>query len=273
MRGIRPGPAGTPGFQRFIPACAGNTAGADSPPSRYRFIPACAGNTSTSCLCSCLPPVHPRVCGEYGEARFPLAGVGGSSPRVRGIRPAPSEAQGRDRFIPACAGNTASSACPRPARPVHPRVCGEYSIFRLPSASETGSSPRVRGIRQRRKPAGGRTRFIPACAGNTPARPWWRSSPTVHPRVCGEYREVPGLEAEEVGSSPRVRGIRHGETGSLYFRRFIPACAGNTAPGPRDGMPHRFIPACAGNTFPQGVVAPVPPVHPRVCGEYTTATR
>jgi hypothetical protein len=44
----------------FIPACAGN-----SPTSvleQVRFIPACAGNSRASR--SCVPVVHPRVCGE-----------------------------------------------------------------------------------------------------------------------------------------------------------------------------------------------------------------
>ena len=49
------------------------------------------------------------------------------------------------------------------------------------------------------------------------------------------------------GSSPRVRGIREKFPGEVTFRRFIPACAGNSIAMPGIGVRR--------------------PVHPRVCGE------
>ena len=118
-----------------------------------------------------------------------------------------------------------------------------------------GSSPRVRGTL-----AAGRTRFpswrfIPACAGNTPWRPASITPPPVrvHPRVCGEHSRFfdPGLGWD--GSSPRVRGTLFAKTGFARYRRFIPACAGNT---------RRKI-------YPKSVCS----VHPRVCGEHTTLCR
>ena len=71
----------------------------------------------------------------------------GSSPRVRGTRKDGKAAPRLHRFIPACAGNTASALVKPCSRTVHPRVCGEHL-------------PRGRG-------GGAERRFIPACAGNT----------------------------------------------------------------------------------------------------------
>ena len=49
-----------------------------------RFIPACAGNTPSHISASAISSVHPRVCGEHGEAGSGEDGGDGSSPRVRG---------------------------------------------------------------------------------------------------------------------------------------------------------------------------------------------
>ncbi len=73
-------------YQRFIPACAGNTRPASGQPEQL--------------------PVHPRVCGEHpiGVATRPISD--GSSPRVRGTRYKGGKRYLKLRFIPACAGNT-----------------------------------------------------------------------------------------------------------------------------------------------------------------------
>ena len=78
-----------------------------------------------------------------------------------------------------------------------------------------------------------------------------RASPPVHPRVCGERVDAMGAPVAYYGSSPRVRGTGLLYRDSVFQRRFIPACAGN---GP------------AGPPLPE-----VDPVHPRVCGERSTA--
>ena len=193
-----------------------------------RFIPACAGNAHTRFRSESGCPVHPRVCGE----RFNDADIGpydaGSSPRVRGTRPA----QPKNRWGP----------------PVHPRVCGEREGLAIPGV-----------------PLG---RFIPACAGNawaineesrkaagssprvrgTPNRETaHRGTEPVHPRVCGERVVTTSTTNQPTGSSPRVRGTLALRCGDAPLQRFIPACAGN-APSKRTSTPAK-------------------PVHPRVCGE------
>ena len=77
----------------------------------------------------CAYAVHPRVCGEQLSVDDQVSNVAGSSPRVRGtgvieqIRGIPI------RFIPACAGNSASSTLLGAFSTVHPRVCGEQTFF------------------------------------------------------------------------------------------------------------------------------------------------
>ena len=93
---------------------------------------------------------------------------------------------------------------------------------------------------------------------------------------------------QEAGSSPRVRGTRGHIVDRQCFWRFIPACAGNAAPGRTEyllltvhprvcgeravdfgqrGRNRRFIPACAGNAIQVEPHFDAKPVHPRVCGE------
>ena len=214
-----------------------------------RFIPACAGN-------SC------RNARRWRSLR-------GSSPRVRGTPRAAGGRAAPSRFIPACAGNSPGRSPPSRRPTVHPRVCGELPRVPSPAPASPGSSPRVRGTPSGAPRACPSNRFIPACAGNSRRgvrRP--RARP-VHPRVCGELHCSPSRAPASPGSSPRVRGTHQHFGAETHGHRFIPACAGNSAPGasswtcrtvhPRvcgelpsfaakDGCRPRFIPACAGNS-------------------------
>ena len=154
------------------------------------------------------------------------------------------------RFIPACAGNTASEPILNLVTPVHPRVCGEHPMKICHECQAIGSSPRVRGTR---RSAGSRIRshrFIPACAGNTRRSASTPRTAPVHPRVCGEHSIRCNLQGQDFGSSPRVRGTL------LRWRK-------------RAATPW-FIPACAGNTARRFSVLSSLPVHPRVCGEHSS---
>ena len=277
---------------RFIPACAGNTLspvaatsggvgssprvrgtrdGAARPGLQLRFIPACAGNTSTSAPAGTTPTVHPRVCGEHQPKAFAVARSGGSSPRVRGTHHHASSNTLQGRFIPACAGNTPPRSYRTVPAPVHPRVCGEHSPIIPQPVFSAGSSPRVRGTRDRGRQRAQGHRFIPACAGNTTSGGGRFRFRSVHPRVCGEHCAAVAIGFLLPGSSPRVRGTPLARTGTEHDVRFIPACAGNTGASvierqgdsvhPRVCGEHqpfaagaapvqRFIPACAGNTPP-----------------------
>ena len=171
------------------------------------------------------------MCGELPGHSGASSASSGSSPRVR--------------------GTPGFRAPPRPGRPVHPRVCGELPIRRDFSHTFSGSSPRVRGTLTRGWVDAAHWRFIPACAGNSPARRGIVSARPVHPRVCGELDGGERAALAATGSSPRVRGTQ---------RRTFAA----------DGQ-RRFIPACAGNSGLAGAVRRDRPVHPRVCGELSSA--
>ena len=229
------------------PRVRGTPRGLPLPIDYGRFIPACAGNALRSPPSSSPPPVHPRVCGERIKNRRSRSSTSGSSPRVRGTPDRAPRRVAPERFIPACAGNAATSPARWPTSPVHPRVCGERGNGSLLLVPHAGSSPRVRGTRRDGHGAGHRRRFIPACAGNAACGVVVGSEASVHPRVCGERGNGSLLLVPHAGSSPRVRGTRRDGHGAGHRRRFIPACAGNAACGV--------------------VVGSEASVHPRVCGE------
>ena len=214
---------------------------------RDRFIPAYAGNAPAPPASAAPAPVHPRVCGERRSGRSGAMLATGSSPRVRGTRHAIRARRHGPRFIPACAGNARRRRASTATSTVHPRVCGERLCLQNESGTSYGSSPRVRGTHDRAHPARAVLRFIPACAGNARWLTLREARPSVHPRVCGERRQLRITDAGADGSSPRVRGTRAGADHRGRARRFIPACAGNARRRRRGPSPA--------------------PVHPRVCGE------
>ena len=182
------GHVGHVNFSGSSPRVRGTRVFAQNVANDSRFIPACAGNSMAVRCAAWRTSVHPRVCGELRVAQSELGGVAGSSPRVRGTR----EVDGRMRRI----------------LTVHPRVCGELRCADKAKRIDAGSSPRVRGthrLDQRPRP---QRRFIPACAGNSPACIARHRAPSVHPRVCGELAKWSSAMTDHDGSSPRVRGTR-----------------------------------------------------------------
>ena len=180
-----------------------------------------------------LPGSSPRARGtqdrgEHASRAIMSAWGGGSSPRARGTRRVTPHRQARNRFIPACAGNTCTCGWRMPARTVHPRVRGEHNDCRLGRCPLAGSSPRARGTPT--CPIAGRLtlRFIPACAGNTVRQPPAPRPPPVHPRVRGEHDVWAPRRHCWRGSSPRARGTHQPRLSPGQRERFIPACAGNT---------------------------------------------
>ena len=137
---------------------------------QFGFIPACAGKTRSRPTTWAASAVHPRVCGENTFCRNIVGMEVGSSPRVRGKLVEAFGAPWSEGFIPACAGKTGWCTFTKPARTVHPRVCGENGVVGLPRRVSPGSSPRVRGKPHQALPA--------------------RKPRLVHPRVCGENCEV-----------------------------------------------------------------------------------
>ena len=135
----------------------------------------------------------------------------------------------KTRFIPAHAGNTADKKPVDDIEPVHPRACGEHLFSPYSTRQITGSSPRMRGTRGRRRRTDPVPRFIPAHAGNTFITRGTKWICTVHPRACGEHERHSPRSIISYGSSPRMRGTLGDRDVLLIDRRFIPAHAGNTS--------------------------------------------
>ena len=233
-RGSSPRVRGKPGVAGLEPARAG-------------LIPARAGKTPWRAPTRAATWAHPRACGENRSSTETPPPRRGSSPRVRGKLGAHRHQPRRGRLIPARAGKTGAPATASTPRAAHPRACGENPPSVRARARFPGSSPRVRG-----KPGQGgqgleRRRLIPARAGKTRRRPSSGRRPPAHPRACGENSgRRPGRPGPG-GSSPRVRGKRHGFPPHPREAGLIPARAGKTG-GPRLG--ERRVGA-----------------HPRACGE------
>ena len=227
-------------LRRFIPAGAGNARPmqrrrrrGSSPRARgtrpavialasWGFIPAGAGNSSRRRY---LPAdgSSPRARGTPARHRRMRSAV---HPRGRGEHWPPS-AWREPRFIPAGAGNTASSRQRTLASGSSPRARGTRR-GRLPGdADRAGSSPRARG-----------TRAVASTGISRPVHPRGRGEPracrgdgryagAVHPRGRGERAQASGLRCDS-GSSPRARGTRAGGA------RSGPAGSSPRARGTRD---------------------------------------
>ena len=146
------------------------------------------------------------MCGADLQPHRRVFGQGGSSPRVRGRLALLCRRERATRLIPACAGQT---------------------------RCRVGRCRRRRGL-------------IPACAGQTAPRLRGHTMVRAHPRVCGADTKYNVTIKTFPGSSPRVRGRRHGNFGLRADTGLIPACAGQT-----EGV--KAAGAAAG-------------AHPRVCG-------
>ena len=154
---------------------------------RRRFIPAGAGNTLRDELAELRRTVHPRGRGEHVVTASAVLAATGSSPRARGTPVHHRRGARGLRFIPAGAGNTPSTCRAQPSNTVHPRGRGEHAQPHAQHRLVTGSSPRARGTRGPLELALWITRFIPAGAGNTPARFPITPPASVHPRGRGEH--------------------------------------------------------------------------------------
>ena len=93
---------------------------------------------------------HPRVCGEHVRRGLIEVRCEGSSPRMRGTLIHFRLATHGTGIIPAYAGNTGDTIELRTFGWDHPRVCGEHLTDDYANADYLGSSPRMRGTRDRR---------------------------------------------------------------------------------------------------------------------------
>ena len=130
---------------------------------------------------------------------------------------------------------------------VYPRVCGGTGKHICVAPCGRGLSPRVRGNRGALDLTTGKTRSIPACAG--------------------EPLRVMGFPCSRAGLSPRVRGNPPAGALRVPSPGSIPACAGE--PFLRDASTgnQKVYPRVCGGTVPSGgIVSPENGLSPRVRG-------
>ena len=151
-------------------------------------------------------PDHPRSCGANLSTISTSSLTVGSSPLVRGQPVIFPPLSVRARIIPARAGPTPFAISVASSVADHPRSCGANLMFSSAFFISSGSSPLVRGQRDRHRILVVPVRIIPARAGPTSSMPeasWVRSD---HPRSCGaNYAAITGT-ISLIGSSPLVRG-------------------------------------------------------------------
>ena len=132
-----------------------------------RYNPACAGTTPGEQRILEIPPIQPRVCGDYNPEICSLARRNDTTPRVRGLHSNAFPATLAKRYNPACAGTTAATTTTSSPRPIQPRVCGDYRSQRVFMSSAFDTTPRVRGLRKKMCFIAIWERYNPACAGTT----------------------------------------------------------------------------------------------------------
>ena len=143
----------------------------------------------------------------------------GLSPLTRGKHLAVQCAGDTLGLIPTHAGKTTVGLAAARACWAHPRSCGENRKSLLPTASQYGSSPLMRGKRS-----------SPICTA-------WRGA---HPHSCGENIVQFAEQAVNAGSSPLTLGKRCFDCELAPVVRLIPAYGGKTL-----GMPPRLRSASA----------------------------
>ena len=190
------------------------------------LIPASAGQTTLRRVRCRYRGTHPRECGADRRATLGCRWLRGSSPRVRGRRPAPGVPPVSEGLIPASAGQT-----------------GRLGAQLL---DPVGSSPRVRGRREFSVSRNAGQGLIPASAGQTKICRIMGGFLSAHPRECGADRPFPRGTHQRQGSSPRVRGRPSEWNDQFQDLGLIPASAGQT-------QPSRATPCTA-------------TAHPRECG-------
>ena len=151
------------------------------------LIPARAGNTTARYVQRRGVQAHPRSRGEHMMGSSNESVASGSSPLARGTQ---AHRRGLVRLrglIPARAGNTCGGFPLFHAPRAHPRSRGEHAVVINALMMLLGSSPLARGTPDAVAYAVGRTRLIPARAGNTSTTASMSPNTVAHPRSRGEH--------------------------------------------------------------------------------------
>mgnify|MGYP006906136099 CR=1 FL=1 len=178
--------------------------GLDGP--SHGIIPANTGRMGYPEAGSSTTRDHPREYGENFERDITNAGLGGSSPRIRGEYHGHAASYALLGIIPANTGRMSHTYALFGSAWDHPREYGENPDTHASPDTSAGSSPRIRGE--------------------------WRverngyCGPRDHPREYGENRGPHVFRSTIDGSSPRIRGECESMGGGAARRGIIPANTG-----------------------------------------------
>ena len=190
---------------------------------------------------------HPRGCGDKLILLRNFAAGFGSPPRMRGQDVSAILDELGEWITPADAGTRSFASQCSEAGEDHPRGCGDKTITFLFQSSGMGSPPRMRGQDPNMKRVFAYLRITPADAGTSNSCHSSASDGEDHPRGCGDKAGLKPINAETVGSPPRMRGQVGNRRNKDVPLRITPADAGTS---------HRRIYA---HRFPRD--------HPRGCGD------
>ena len=169
--------------------------------------------------------------------------------------------------IPAHAGEPSQSRTPAAGARVYPRACGGTWSSRCWPTIARGLSPRMRGNPSRTFAPAGRSRSIPAHAGEPRSKTARRSRSRVYPRACGGTPSVNRALYSNQGLSPRMRGNRLLRGYGTAKTRSIPAHAGEPDSIPRRPSWRRVYPrACGGTVIAGAGVSVMAGLSPRMRG-------
>ena len=189
-------------------------------------IPAHAGEPPVASDAGGVLAVYPRPRGGTERRHRLRQLLGGLSPPTRGNLLLPAERHGRNRSIPAHAGEPTGYGSTARQRGVYPRPRGGTVVWRNWDTILGGLSPPTRGNRFPNRRRRRRPRSIPAHAGEPFGGRYIRIHNPVYPRPRGgtsvSCRHMPPAR----GLSPPTRGNQYSTSKPRVKRRSIPAHAG-----------------------------------------------
>ena len=215
------------------PHARGNREHYDRVPPRERSIPARAGQPTCRCTDSRVRGVYPRTRGATLKRVHHASALRGLSPHARGNRRCAGRPSGARGSIPARAGQPESGGSRWAGQWVYPRTRGATQLIATTNVYIEGLSPHARGNRPFRYFAIGRSRSIPARAGQPCSRRRLWNTTAVYPRTRGATSSKLMLTLSPMGLSPHARGNPERELVALGLVGSIPARAGQPDPVPR----------------------------------------
>ena len=173
---------------------------------QVRITPAYAGKRGILDTDTKLLQDHPRLCGEKLIGEENAEKVLGSPPPMRGKVTFSITIWKYLGITPAYAGKSRQCTGFRQCTGDHPRLCGEKVCYGIPSVSQQGSPPPMRGKVYTAVKNAGDKRITPAYAGKRWLDIWRQCYREDHPRLCGEKPDRVVHFLCDLGSPPPMRG-------------------------------------------------------------------